>query len=51
MVLGNIIYRPPRQTVENINTFKDKINAVLNTNTLVTGDSNLDLLKCTKIVM
>jgi len=50
IILGNI-YRPPRQAVVGIDTFSNEINSILhifeNTKNLVlTGDFNLDLLKC-----
>ena len=50
IVIGNV-YRPPRPTVDNINTFRDEIQATLNNfrnfkDVLLTGDFNLDLLKC-----
>jgi len=48
-VLGNI-YRPPRQTSDNINTFIDEFEAVCNQfrnykHVLLTGDFNINLLK------
>ena len=44
------LYRPPRQTVENIETFTDELNSILNDfrnnkEVLVCGDFNIDLLK------
>ena len=49
VIIGNI-YRPPRQTVDIIDTFTEQINNILrnfrNTNNvIITGDFNLDLLK------
>jgi hypothetical protein len=49
VILGNI-YRPPRPTVENITTFIQEFNHLMNSlrnykNVIITGDFNLDLLK------
>lgn len=48
-ILGNI-YRPPKQTVANVQAFTDQMNAISNklrncSNVVITGDFNLDLLK------
>ena len=49
LVLGNI-YRPPRELVENYNTFIDQIDSILHnfqskSNVAICGDFNIDLLK------
>ena len=49
IILGNI-YRPPRPTVENILTFIQELNQIINNlrnykNVIITGDFNLDSLK------
>ena len=50
LILGNI-YRPPRDNIENYSTFTDEIQEILaqwsnsNTNVILTGDFNINLLK------
>ena len=53
LVIGNI-YRPPCQTVENLNNFVNDMNIVFNNfrnkkNVILSGDFNIDLLKFTQI--
>ena len=49
LVIGNI-YRPPRNNIDDINSFTDEINLVFNElinykNVAISGDFNIDLLK------
>ena len=53
LVIGNI-YRPPRNNINDINSFTDEINLVFNElinykNVAISGDFNIDLLKLNEI--